>query len=84
MHRIPTVALVLLFVLTLHSTLPAQSTVASSGELREWTAASHRWLQQRVTPNPAVPSPEPERRGLLVSYDISPDVARWYHRVRGL
>ena len=40
--------------------------------LRQWSASNLAWLQQQVTPNRAVPDPDPSRRRLLISYQIEP------------
>jgi len=61
--------------------LAAQTRSSSAKGLREWSASSERWLEGQVTPNRVVPDPDPTRRRLLVSYDVSPkDSPRGYNR----
>lgn len=61
--------------------LAAQTRGTSPRAWREWAASSERWLEGQVTPNRVVPDPDPARRRLLISYDVSPkDSPRAYHR----
>jgi hypothetical protein len=49
--------------------------------LKDWANANDGWLQAAVTPNNLVPAPEPSRRGLVLSYDLSPETfPRLFHR----
>ena len=41
--------------------------------LSEWASASDLWLRAKVIPNGVLPAPEPTRRGLLLSYEYSPE-----------
>ena len=62
------------------SPLAAQE-LRSSNQWPEWTAASQTWLRSQVAPTPVVPAPDPARRRLLLSYDISPEkFPSGYHR----
>ncbi|HVH10404.1 MAG TPA: hypothetical protein VM736_11455 [Gemmatimonadales bacterium] len=62
------------------SPLPGQTPPSDQG-LPGHIAAAKRWLESRVTPNRVVPSPDASRRGLLVSYELSPAVQpSGYHR----
>lgn len=46
-----------------------------------WRAANLAWLRGQVAPNRAVPDPNPARRRLVVSYDVSPEqFPQGYHR----
>ena len=48
-------------------------TLACTGQsLDDWNIASQNWLRGQVTPNHVVPDPDPSRRHLLISYDVSP------------
>jgi len=47
-------------------------TPCAAQPLEDWAAASQQWLRAQVTPNHAVPDPDPTRRRLLISYDILP------------
>ena len=59
----------------------AQQPVSSDVSLHDWSVANSVWLKGQVTPNGIVPSPEPERRGLVVSYDIPPEeFPQGFHR----
>lgn len=50
-------------------------------DLRGRTTAARRWLEGQVTPNHVVPEPDPSRRGLLVSYGLTPkQFPAGYHR----
>ncbi|HVH67178.1 MAG TPA: hypothetical protein VM716_04870 [Gemmatimonadales bacterium] len=50
-------------------------------DLRGRTAAARRWLEGQVTPNHFVPEPDASRRGLLVSYSLTPkQFPVGYHR----
>jgi hypothetical protein len=51
--------------------LLAQASALSPEALRDWSAANRVWLRRQVTPNRAVPDPDPTRRRLLISYDVS-------------
>jgi len=47
----------------------------------DWATANQLWLEGQVTPNRIVPNPEPSRRRLLVSYEISPQkFPQGFHR----
>lgn len=49
--------------------------------LQDLANASDLWLRSRVIPNAVVPAPEPTRRGLLLSYEFSPEkFPRLFHR----
>ena len=49
--------------------------------LRDWASASDLWLQAKVIPNGLLPAPDPTRRGLLLSYEYSPEqFPRLFHR----
>src|SRR6185503_4527132 len=49
--------------------------------LEDWARVSHQFLRRQMTPNPVVPDPDPSRRRLLVSYDITPaKFSVGYHR----
>src|SRR5260370_15134677 len=52
--------------------LAGQRAVAAGGPLGDWAAAAQSWLERQITPNRVVPDPDASRRGLAVSYDISP------------
>ncbi len=52
--------------------LAGQRVVAAGGPLGDWAAAAQSWLERQITPNRVVPDPDASRRGLAVSYDISP------------
>src|SRR5580704_14570166 len=41
--------------------------------LHDWANASDLWLRAKVIPNAMLPAPEPTRRGLLLSYEFSPE-----------
>lgn len=41
--------------------------------LHDWASASALWLRAKVIPNAVLPAPEPTRRGLLLSYEFSPE-----------
>lgn len=44
-------------------------------------AAAARWVERQVTPNRVVPFPEATRRGLVLSYDLSPRTSpHLFHR----
>jgi hypothetical protein len=50
-------------------------------DLADLGRANLEWLRTQVAPNPRVRNPDSDRRGLLVSYDISPDkYPGGYHR----
>jgi hypothetical protein len=80
MYRRKTPYLVLVLALVWQTIPSAQGDTPSGVQLREWAAASYQWLQEQITPNRVVPDPAPGRRGLLLSYDVSPLAAPWYHR----
>ena len=49
--------------------------------LHDWASASDLWLRAKVIPNAVLPAPEPTRRGLLLSYEFSPEkFPRLFHR----
>lgn len=50
----------------------AQGTGATGNGLGNWASAAQAWLERQITPNRVVPDPDASRRGLAVSYDISP------------
>jgi len=52
--------------------LAGQGAAAAVGPLGPWAATAQLWLEGRITPNRVVPDPDASRRGLAVSYDISP------------
>jgi hypothetical protein len=61
--------------------LQAQDVAPAKTALCEWASTNFRWLQQQVTPNKMVPDPDPSRRGLVISYGISPEkFPQGYHR----
>ena len=61
--------------------LRAQTVTPSEASLCEWATADVRWLGGQITPNRVVPAPEPSRRRLLLSYDVSPEKSPWgFHR----
>jgi hypothetical protein len=41
--------------------------------LHDWASANDLWLRAKTIPNSVLPAPEPSRRGLLLSYELSPE-----------
>ena len=41
--------------------------------LRDWAIANDLWMRAQATPNRLLPAPDPGRRGLLISYALSPE-----------
>ncbi|MBP1766756.1 MAG: hypothetical protein H6P98_871 [Candidatus Aminicenantes bacterium] len=61
--------------------LLAQNSRPAETPLRDWVSTNHRWLLSQVTPNLLVPDPDPSRRGLAVSYGLSPEkFPQGFHR----
>jgi hypothetical protein len=47
----------------------------------QWVSAAEPWLLRQVIPNRLVPDPDPSRRRLVISYDLSPaEFPRRFHR----
>ena len=62
-------------------TICAQQPASLEISLHDWAAVNNAWLQAQVTPNGVVPDPEPDRRRLIVSYDIPPEeFPQGFHR----
>ena len=75
------IALLIPAALSIQAPLPAQEAGLSEAALRDWVLTNRRWLQNQVTPNPLVPDPDPSRRGLAVSYGLSPEkFPQGFHR----
>jgi hypothetical protein len=55
--------------------LPSAPLIAQEPRLplHDWAVANDLWLREQVTPNRLLPAPDPSRRGLLISYAMSPE-----------
>ncbi len=63
------------------SPVAAQGAVAAGSGLGTSASAAQSWLERQITPNRVVPDPDASRRGLAVSYDISPQkLPSGFHR----
>jgi hypothetical protein len=52
--------------------LAGQTRAPLRWDARTAAGAAHRWLDRQRTPNRVVPDPDENRRGLLISYDLTP------------
>jgi hypothetical protein len=58
-----------------------QGGVAQPAAPLDWVAASWAWLERQVTPNLRLGDPDPNRRRLLISYELAPaQFPRRFHR----
>ncbi len=82
--RIPPARITALFLglaFSLQSPLLAQNSESADTSFRDWVSTNHRWLQGQITPNPLVPDPDPSRRGLAISYGLTPEeFPQGFHR----
>lgn len=82
MHlRSSALILLTLWLFSLQVRFPGRAVALPKGSLESWAGANRAWLQRQVTPNRAVTDPNPARRRLIVSYDISPEDSPYgFHR----
>jgi hypothetical protein len=82
--RVPPALITMLFLclsLFLPSPLLAQNSQPADASFRDWVSTNRRWLQQQIAPNPLVPDPDPSRRGLVMSYGLTPEeFPQGFHR----
>ena len=82
--RIPPALITALFLglsFSLQSPLLAQNSESADASFRDWVSTNHRWLQGQITPNALVPDPDPSRRGLVMSYGLTPEeFPQGFHR----
>jgi hypothetical protein len=77
-HRMPAGALLFLLLLVPAAARAAGSDAATLPPAVEAAeAAAVRWLQRQVVPNDIVPSPDPGRRRLVLSYLVPSDDPAW-------
>jgi hypothetical protein len=78
-HRL-TAGILIIAQMGLASSATARAQEAEK-PLHDWASASDFWLRGKVIPNAVLPAPEPTRRGLLLSYEFSPEkFPRLFHR----
>ena len=82
MHlRSSSLILLTLWLFSLQVRFPGRPVGLPTGSLESWAGVNRTWLQRQVTPNRAVTDPNPTRRRLIVSYDISPEDSPYgFHR----
>jgi hypothetical protein len=71
----------LAIIIWIQPPLHAQDSGPPDKALRDWVSTNQRWLQRQIAPNPLVPDPDPSRRGLAISYGLTPEeFPQGFHR----